>query len=306
MGLLILVLAFITGFLCFTLFLQLILHNRLALTVRMEMFTQFRGPRTILDEKLSAPFSERVIRPIISRIAGYLGRIIPVKQNQGLQKKLLMAGNPGGFSAGEFMAIEYAAAALLILAGLLLVFSGNQSLSGKILILFGAGFAGFYLPNFYLQTRASQRKKDIQKALPDVLDLLTVSVEAGLGFDAALSKVIEKTKGVLADEFNRMLQEIKMGKPRRDALHDLGENSGNEDLQSFVGSLVQADQLGISIGNVLRIQSDQMRTKRRQAVEEKAMKAPIKMLIPMVFFIFPTLFIVLLGPAVIQVINNLK
>lgn len=146
----------------------------------------------------------------------------------------------------------------------------------------------------------------MSKELPDVLDLLTVSVESGLGFDAALQKVVRKTKGPLSNEFNKTLQEIKMGKARRDALRDLANRTGVEDLSTFIGAIIQADQLGVSIGNVLRIQSKQMRQIRKQRIEEKAMKAPIKMLLPMVFFIFPTLFLVLLGPAAIQLIESLR
>jgi len=143
--------------------------------------------------------------------------------------------------------------------------------------------------------------------LPDVLDLLTVSVEAGLGFDAALLKVVEKQKGVLAEEFLRVLQEIKMGRPRREALRDLARrNKPAEDLSNVVASLVQADQLGISIGGVLRNQALQIRQKQRQRAEEKAQKAPIKMMIPLVFFVFPSIFIIVLGPAVIQIIDMLR
>ncbi len=143
--------------------------------------------------------------------------------------------------------------------------------------------------------------------MPDVLDLLTVSVEAGLGFDAALLKVVEKQKGVLADELMRVLQEIKMGRPRRESLRDLAKrNKPAEDLNNVVASLVQADQLGISIGGVLRNQAKQIRQKQRQRAEEKAQKAPVKMMIPLVFFVFPTIFIIVLGPAVIQIMDMFK
>jgi len=162
------------------------------------------------------------------------------------------------------------------------------------------------LPSYFLKTRAAQRAEEIQDNLPDVLDLLTVSVEAGLGFDAALVKVVEKIRGVVSQEFGRVLQEIKMGKPRRDALRDLGGRSGTDDMVSFVGSIIQADQLGVSIGNVLRLQSEQMRQKRRQRAEEKALKAPVKMLIPLILFIFPTIFIVVLGPAALEIMNVFK
>jgi tight adherence protein C len=159
---------------------------------------------------------------------------------------------------------------------------------------------------FVLHNRIKQRQLQIINSLPDILDLLTVSVEAGLGFDGALQKVTEKTKGLLAMEFNRLLQEIRMGKSRRDALRDLAERIRVEELSALVSSIIQADQLGVSIGNVLRLQSAQIRLQRRQRAEEKAMKAPIKMLIPLVLFIFPTIFLVLLGPAAIEMYTILS
>ncbi len=306
MGWLILLAAFGTGFLSFLVIFQISFHTRLRLAERLEVFTRSQGPKNFDEEKLSKSFAERVVKPIIVRLAEQMSRLIPTKKSTSLQKRLLMAGNPGGLTHGEFIVIEYSLIVGLALLGLFLTLPADMEIIVVVMATLGGGAMGYILPGFYLQAKATQRQEEIQKTLPDVLDLLTVSVEAGLGFDAALVKVVEKTKGVLAEEFNRMLQEIKMGKPRREALRDLGQNLGNEDLQSFVGALIQADQLGISIGNVLRLQSEQMRSKRRQKAEEKAMKAPIKMLIPMVLFIFPTIFIVLMGPAVIQVINTMK
>jgi len=163
--------------------------------------------------------------------------------------------------------------------------------------------AGWLLPDVVLSSKVRQRKEQVEKSLPDVLDLITVCVEAGLGFDAAMVKVVEKSKGVLADELSLVLQEIRMGKPRREALREMADRIAVDDLSNFVGSVIMADQLGISIGNVLRTQSKEARQKRRQRVEEAAMKAPVKMLIPMVIFIFPAVFIVLLGPAAIQIMR---
>ena len=156
-----------------------------------------------------------------------------------------------------------------------------------------------------MQSKARNRGKEIQRDLPDILDLLTVSVEAGLGFDAALVKVVERKKGPLADEFGIVLREIRVGKPRKEALRELSERVKVDDITSLVSAVIQADQLGVGISNILRIQAEQVRTKRRQQAEESAMKAPIKMLFPLVFFIFPTLFVVLLGPAIIQIAETL-
>lgn len=161
---------------------------------------------------------------------------------------------------------------------------------------------GLLFPNLILNKQIVERQKKILNSLPDVLDLLTVSVEAGLGFDGALAKVIDKMPGPVADEFENVLQEMKVGKQKRDALKDMAERVAIHDLTTFVGSIIQADQLGVSIGNVLRLQSEQIREKRRQRAKEKAMKAPVKMLIPMVLFIFPTIFSVLIGPVIIKVI----
>jgi tight adherence protein C len=298
--------AFSTGFLLFILLFELVFHRSHALAQRLQLFTRVQGSQTFDDEKLGKPFSERVIKPILVKLADKVTQVIPAKQNVTLEKMLLMAGNPGGFSPGEFLVIEYSLMVILGLIAMFIPLTSGADLFNIILVALGGGIIGYILPALYLRLKASDRQEGIQKALPDVLDLLTVSVEAGLGFDAALTKVIEKTRGVLSEEFNRMLQEVKMGKPRREALKDLGQQLGNDDLQSFVGALIQADQLGISIGNVLRLQSEQMRSKRRQKAEEKAMKAPIKMLIPMVLFIFPTIFIVLMGPAVIQFMETMK
>jgi tight adherence protein C len=168
-----------------------------------------------------------------------------------------------------------------------------------------AGGLGFYLlPTLWLSSQIRRRQTEIVKALPDALDLLTISVEAGLGFDAALSKVAEKWDNELSLAFNRVIQEIRVGKLRREALRDMAENMDVPDVTSFVAAIIQADQLGVSISKVLRIQSEQMRIRRRQRAEEKAHQAPVKMLFPMVFLIFPALFIILLGPAVLVVMNS--
>jgi len=261
-----------------------------------------------LDEKLSQPFFERAIRPLLNLVAEKLpkrARSGDQKQKLDLQKKLLMAGNPWDLTPGEFQALQYTMMVGLALVCLFLALPSGAGMMVLLLALLFGAILCYLVPNYYLGILATRRQEEIQDTLPDILDLLTVSVEAGLGFDAALVKVVEKSKGVLADEFSRLLQEIKMGKPRREALRDLGQRSGNEDLQTLVGAIIQADQLGVSIGNVLRLQSAEMRGKRKQRAEEKAMKAPVKMLIPMVLFIFPTLFVVLLGPAVMQMMKTM-
>ncbi len=281
-------------------------RERLTITNRMQEIVQSLRRKQNLDDELDKPFFARVIHPVLEKIALLIGKATPAKKKVSLQNKLMMAGNPGNLSPSEFLVIQYGFTLGLPICFLLFALPLNWNLAVMVPGMGIASAAGFILPDYYLKIRANQRKEEIQDNLPDVLDLLTVSVEAGLGFDAALFKVVEKTKGVISQEFARVLQEIKMGRPRREALRDLGSRSGVDDLVSFIGSIIQADQFGVSMGNVLRLQSEQMRQKRRQRAEEKAMKAPIKMLIPLILFIFPTIFIVVLGPAALQIVKVFK
>ena len=172
-----------------------------------------------------------------------------------------------------------------------------------LVLLIAACMLGWLLPDVLINSKGRERKEQVSKELPEVLDLLTVCIEAGLGFDGAIKKVVDKSKGVLPDEMAIVLQEIRMGKPRRDALRDMADRLVVDDFSNFVGSVIMAEQLGISMGKVLRLQSKDVRQKRRQRVEEMAMKAPVKMLLPMVFCIFPAIFVVLLGPAAIQIMK---
>ncbi|MCL4440785.1 MAG: type II secretion system F family protein, partial [Firmicutes bacterium] len=209
----------------------------------------------------------------------------------------------GGFGPLEFTALKFIIAVTVICLMLLLktVFTvpGQKWLFLTVVI----AAAGWHLPEFYLRQKIQERKTAVEKTLPDVLDLITVSVEAGMGFDGALLKVVDKGKGILASEFSQVLHECRMGKPRREAMRDMADRIGVDDLSTFAGAVIQAEQLGLGLTNVLRLQSEQMRRKRRQRAEEMAMKAPVKMVIPMVLFIFPTIFVVLLGPAIINLIG---
>lgn len=211
-----------------------------------------------------------------------------------------------GFKSKRVLNFILCFTTILVVCVAILVYLSNTDMFNQIMLVILALISSRVLFDLFIRFKTQRRQVDMAKELPDVLDLLTVSVESGLGFDAALQKVVKKTKGPISGEFNKTLQEIKMGKTRRDALRDLGDRTGVEDLNTFIGAIIQADQLGVSIGNVLRIQSKQMRQIRKQRIEEKAMKAPIKMLLPMVFFIFPTLFLVLLGPAAIQLVESLR
>lgn len=261
------------------------------------------APIPIRQQELSFPLFQRFIKPILTGMTGALARYMPAAGTETLEKRLLEAGRPWNLSPRELLAVKYVlsgmGALILIELGKLL----GQSAIQSAVMAFAGCIAGWMLPDVVINYKIRQRKGQVEKNLPDVLDLITVCVEAGLGFDAALAKVVEKSGGVLADELYQVLQEIRMGKPRREALREMAERVAVDDLSNFVGSIIMAEQLGVSIGNVLRLQSKESRQKRRQHVEETAMKAPVKMLIPMVMFIFPAVFIVLLGPAAIQIMR---
>ncbi len=252
------------------------------------------------QEQLEKSFFERVIQPTLDKFS----KKIEKKGGKKVDKTtelLIRAGNPGNLTSGQFRALQFLSAMISV------SFFGFLSLVGLIPLQFLplfcliAGGFSFIVPQFWLSSQVTKRQKKMRKSLPDLLDLLTVSVEAGLGFDQAIQKVIERMKNPLTEEFDRMLQEVKMGSTRKDALKALTARAQVSELDSLIAAIIQADALGVSIGQILRIQSDQLRTKRRQMIEEMAQKLPIKMLFPMIFFIFPTIFIVTLGPIAIKV-----
>mgnify|MGYP001113660299 CR=1 FL=1 len=272
----------------------------------LDRLTEY-GRRTLTLEEieLSQPFSQRVIKPLIKGIAQFIGRFAPQRNIENIRHKLELAGKPYGWGPTEFLGVRGLAGILLATLTFLLLTLTGQYLPKRFLATLVAGGLGFYLlPTLWLSSRIGKRQTEIVKALPDALDLLTISVEAGLGFDAAMSKVAEKWENELSLAFSRVIQEIQMGKLRREALRDMADRMEVTDVSSFVAAIIQADQLGVSIAKVLRIQSEQMRIRRRQRAEEKAHQAPVKMLFPMAFLIFPALFIVLLGPAVLVVMKS--
>ncbi len=270
---------------------------------RLEQIAEIGRVPTEREHELSRPLLERVLGPVAHKVSGFVVSITPKNILEAAKRKLDSTGNPWKMSAGDYVILRVVTLLILPL-GVLLVTNGLGTTSA-MLFTFAAMGLGWVVPETMMQSKARQRGFDIQRDLPDILDLLTVSVEAGLGFDAALVKVVERKKGALADEFGIVLREIRVGKPRRDALRELSERLKIDDITSLVSAIIQADQLGVGISNILRLQAEQVRTKRRQQAEESAMKAPIKMLFPLIFFIFPTLFVVLLGPAVIQIAQTL-
>jgi tight adherence protein C len=254
--------------------------------------------------ELSQPFSERVLAPMVETAAKFVTRFTPQQTLEQTSYKLELAGRPNNWSPAQFWGGRVVATVLLGGLVFLLMMVSKQPF-GKVL-MYGGGSAGlgFMYPQIWLNRKIRTRQSEIIKALPDALDLLTICVEAGLGFDAAMNKVNEKWDDPLSMEFGRVIRDIQLGKARRDALRDMAERMDVTDVTSFVAAIVQTEQLGVSIAKVLRIQSDQMRMKRRQRAEEKAHQAPIKMLFPMVFLIFPSIYIVLLGPAILTVIDS--
>ncbi len=264
----------------------------------------YEGERPMsLDEvELAKPFSERFIRPLIESFGRFLSSRTPEKARLDLQNKINLAGRPGNMTPTDFTAIRYVAAIVLFSAGLLIILPTQNGLLGVGFAAVGAGL-GFYGPPYYLRTKVRARRKEIQLALPDAMDLLTIAVEAGLGFDAAMARVTDKFHNALSDEFAQVLQETRLGRPRLEALDEMGRRTGVEDLHNFVQAVIQSEQMGVGIAKMLRLQSDEMRRKRRQRAQEKAAQASLKMLLPMVGCIFPTLWIILLGPAILIVIH---
>jgi tight adherence protein C len=254
------------------------------------------------DEVLRLPLIERTLYPVLKALGRRIQAFAPTALKGSLAGKLVQAGNR--MSAEQYMGWYLFAAGIGISAGLGLGLLSSRPLAMVVLIAVALGAMGAFLPELLLRQQVRKRQLEITRSLPDVLDLLTVSVKAGLGFDSALRKVTEKMKGALPDELQKVLHEIRMGVPRHEALRSMSERTGVEPLKAFVSTIIQADQLGVSITNVLSLQSESQRDKRRQIAEEAAMKAPVKMLFPMILFIFPTIFIVLLGPVVIQLISN--
>jgi tight adherence protein C len=262
--------------------------------------------RTLEEIELQQPLFERTLRPLATRLSGLAQRFASPSKVSRTEKRLAMAGNPGDLRTVDFLGLKLVIAGLFG-AGTFVLFAlvlGNPPFGfvGAI-ALGGLGFLG---PELWLGRRIKARQKAVLLAVPDTLDLLTISVRAGLSFDGALAKVVEKTSGPLADEFRRALAEIRVGKTRRDALRDITSRTDVSALSNFIGAIIQAEQLGVSISKVLQVQSEQLRIERRQRAEEMAAKAPIKMLFPLVGCIFPSMFIVILGPAVILIALNMS
>lgn len=254
--------------------------------------------------ELSMPFTERIIAPMVRSVAEFVKRFTPERTLEATRHKLDLAGNPQNWTPAQFFAVR--AIAMVGLGAVILLLLGLTGNDAGTVLLMTVVFAalGFFLPVLWLGSRIRNRQANIIKSMPDALDLLTVCVEAGLAFDQAMKKVAEKWDNELSLAFGRVLQEIQLGRLRREALRDMANRIEVSDMTSFVAAIIQAETLGVSMAKILRIQSDQMRTRRRQRAEEKAHQASVKMLIPMVFLIFPAIWVVLMGPAVLQFLGS--
>jgi tight adherence protein C len=256
------------------------------------------------DRVLSRPFLERVVSPVVSVVGRGVRRITPVGINERLERKLALAGSPAGWDAERIAATKLfglvGGAVLGLVIALLYGFSPIGT-AGLTLLLAGILFV---TPDVLLERRAARRQEAIRLALPNTMDLLTISVEAGVGFDGALAQVVKKVPGQLSEEISRMLQEVQLGESRVDAFKNLAARTRVEELDSFVLAMIQADVFGVSVSKVLRAQAAELRTKRRQRAERKAMQVPVKILFPMVFCVLPALFVVILGPAGIRVVQD--
>jgi tight adherence protein C len=257
-----------------------------------------------MAQRLNKPFAERVIEPALARFTEIGRRLAPGDQSARIRHRLELAGSPAGWDVDRVIALKV----LGLIAGLSLGVALPLLMGAGFLVVVGVailfGVTGFFAPNLALYQMTYNRTEQMRRELPDALDLLTISVEAGLAFDAGLSQVARNTTGPLADEFFRVLQEMQIGLGRSEALRALGERTDLPELRGFVTAMVQADAFGIPIAAVLRVQAREMRIKRSQRAEELAQKVPVKILFPLIFCILPALFVVILGPAAITIFHS--
>ena len=279
-------------------------RGRDPLQERLQEFDDKELPESLEEIELSLSFRDRVLLPMMRKLAQVTTKFTPQKQLEEARHQLELAGM--NVDPGTFFAMRIGITIAFGLGAFFVFFVGSSSTapSSALLYTLGAVALGYVFPSMYLKSKIQRRQEAIWKALPDALDLLVICVEAGLGFDMAMGKVYEKWENDLAIAFGRVLREIQLGKVRRDALRDMANRMDVPDVTAFVAAIIQADQLGVSMSKILRVQSDQMRVKRRQKAQEKAHQAPVKMMLPMVFLIFPSLWIVLLGPSIIILLNT--
>jgi tight adherence protein C len=256
---------------------------------------------SVLADDLTPPFTERMLRPALQRIAKLRGSTTRRETGEQMRRRLDAAGNPFRISATEFSVVKWAMCGIAVLAGAGLTSIMGLAQSQKIMVVLIFAALGYLAPDKWLAVKTAARKNVIERDLPNTIDLLNVSMDAGLGFDAAVARIVEKTTGPLADEFQRALQEMRMGKARVAALRSMADRAQVSELSAFVAAVYQAEELGASMTKVLRVQGEMMRSRRRMRAREIAAKLPVKMLFPLVFCIFPSIFIAVLGPGMIQI-----
>jgi tight adherence protein C len=261
------------------------------------------SPLTLEEIELAQPFSQRVVRPLLITLSRGFGKLSPSKSRAATELQLQLAGKPYNWGPSEYFGLRIFVA-LLFGVLIFLVTSISQGFTIALAVGLVAALIGFVIPVFWLRSKIRKRQSEIIKGLPDALDLLTIIVEAGMGFDGAMQKVAEKWDNQISKGFSKVVQEMRLGVSRRDALKNMESTMGVPDVTTFVAAIIQAETLGVSIAKILRVQSEQMRIKRRQRAEAAANKAPIKMLFPMVFLIFPALFVILLGPAALIIMET--
>jgi tight adherence protein C len=256
------------------------------------------------QQELSQPFLQRVLVPFVNNLGRVVKQVTPVGMRQRIARKLVLAGSPGNWDAEKVAATKLFGAIggglLGLVLGTMAGLSANKTLFASVFLV----AFGYLLPGAGLGQKAINRQDQIRKGLPDTMDLLTISVEAGLGFDAAVAHVRKNVPGPLSDELGRMLQEMQLGVPRADALRTLADRTDIDELKAFVLAMIQADIFGVSVAKVLRGQAKELRTKRRQLAEEKAMKVPVKLLFPLIFCILPAMFVVIIGPGIIRLVRT--
>jgi tight adherence protein C len=262
-------------------------------------------PATTTEIELALPFKDRVFWPFVKRVGQLVEQMTPDSVRQQIHQQLYLAGRPGGLATGDFIAVRYVLAGLLVLLGIAI----GLLTDNHLVLALGAAISaviGLYAPMFWLRWQVSRRRTDIQLDLPDVIDVLVVCVEAGLTLDAGIEKVVEKYDHALSEEFGRVLQEVRLGRPRLEALADMGHRTGVEELNNFVQAVIQSEQLGAGVARILTSQSDEIRQRRLLSAQERGARASLKMLVPMIGCIFPTLWVILLGPAALLALRFLR
>jgi len=255
-------------------------------------------------EPLELPFNIRIIQPLVKRIYNFFNGLLPANLEAAVEQKLTRCGNPRGLKARTFLSSIFMVALVLTPVGFFVPLALGLGFGKAGILSLNVLFISILAPTLWLYATEDGRVTQIDRTLPDAIDLMVVCVEAGLGLDMAMSRVSERIKGPLAVEFTRALHEMQVGKSRQEALRDLSRRAGSHNLSSFLAMVIQGTQMGVTMGQILRIQSETMRRVRRQRAQEQAFKAPVKLVFPLVFCIFPALFVVILGPAVIQIIKS--